>query len=620
MNKKNILYKYFFSFNQEDDTPTFKILIILITYYSITLAACIAVPYNTIIDYYKGFNVMTLFNLLFLFLVIIGLSTFLITRNIQSVKIIFMIAICLFLIKTVIEGGGNRGFGFFYIITGFSILFYLFELRNGLITLLSLYLAIVIRVKMNNFSTESIFYDTENISRFIVLLSVATLLTIISITIQHFLIQYLSVAAYIDEVTGLANRTKIEYLLKQIFSGKTIYKNRFSLIGVKINQFARINSHQGSEKADFILKKYAERLVSLLPDCILVGRYTGTVFLFLTEVYNFEDIDDLANKLLNQLQEPIQIDDKSVSLQINIVVTRYPDDGSDGNKLINNIMTGIVKVNNIPGILSFYDESNFITEQKKYEMGEELRNAIINNELYIVYHPKLNLDNNSFHGAEILLRWNSRKYGEVSPIVFIPLAEDLGLIQTITKWVSDTTAQELKIIFDTIPHKSTNLIFAINLSPLDISDPHFIDYLLEFSKNEWISPSIIEFEITEGVMMDNNPIAENTLDFIRSAGYRLAIDDFGTGYSSLSYLHKLRINNLKIDQSFIRPLNESHPDSPIVDAIISMAKSLNLDITAEGVETKFQENFLRERKCNFAQGYLYSKPIKINDFIEILKG
>jgi len=200
----------------------------------------------------------------------------------------------------------------------------------------------------------------------------------------------------------------------------------------------------------------------------------------------------------------------------------------------------------------------------------------------------------------------------VPPGVFIPLAEESELIRDITRWVVAAAFKELRSL-------GKDLVHAINLSPRDLSDPSFNTCLRDLIAASGLDSGRIEFEITEGVMMDENPVIQHTLEVIRSSGCRLAIDDFGTGYSSLSYLHRLRAQNLKIDQSFIMQLNESNPSSPVVDAIISMALSLGLDITAEGVETPFQEAYLRERGCTYCQGWLYAKPLPLENYRTMLE-
>jgi len=264
----------------------------------------------------------------------------------------------------------------------------------------------------------------------------------------------------------------------------------------------------------------------------------------------------------------------------------------------------------LTGLVSFYDEERHRSEMKRYDMVQELRQAIRLGELRLVYHPKSRLSDGSAHGAEVLLRWRSRRFGEVSPAVFVPLAEESDLILEITRWVVSTAFDDLR----DLESMGCRIVHAINLSPKDLREDGFQAFIEAERARSGVDPSSVEFEITEGVMMDENPAMQRNLDFLRQSGYRLALDDFGTGYSSLSYLHRLRASNLKIDRSFITRLNESNPSSPVVDAIISMALSLRLEVTAEGVETAFQEAYLRERRCTYGQGWLYSTPLPLNEY------
>ena len=610
---------FLFEVHNESSTVPMQSQVSIICLYTIFMVSFVAVPLNVIRDFQEGTYLMVIAESVFLVLITMALGSFLWTRSLRMVKNIVSVAVSILALGLIIHTGGVRGFGFLYFVAGFSIMFHVIGVRGGVFLPLFLFFGALFQVWRGAYGPQSIFNDPALTWSYLSAFFIASLLGVISVIYQHSLVRHLSRAAYLDPVTTLANRTKIEEYLNEMVPQSERRKRNFSVLGVKILNFHRINANLGSSLADEVLTKLAKRLNLESPPKSLTGRYSGTLFILISPLNKIEELVRYGHSLELKLEDPILIDGNHVSIQTELAVTRYPQDGVSGNKLLSNLMATLNRKGSSDGQISFYDEEHFASEQKQFILSEDLKMSIIRNELTLVYHPKIRLSDDSCQGAEILLRWKSEKYGAVGPDIFIPLAEQSGFIKNITRWVLEQSFKELGELQNTLGSLK-GLGFAINLSPIDLTDETLPEFINHTHKIYGLSPENLEFEITEGILMGQNPTVQKVLDSLRDWSFRLAIDDFGTGYSSLSYLHRLRVNNLKIDQSFIRPLGETNANYQIVDAIISMGKSLELDITAEGVETKFQEGHLKLAGCTYAQGWLYSKPVPMKEFHDWLIG
>jgi len=585
-----------------------------IAFYSIVIASLVALPPNLARDLAARSYVIVIAEVLYLVFMTMGVLLMWFRQRLQTVRTCFGIAVLILVVGLLISGGGTRGFGYFYIIAGYSVLYYILGFRGGLAVPVVILAGTVIRTQLGGFSQYSIFLDPETRISFLLVVVVATVLGIFSVVYQQLVVGSLYKAAYTDELTGLANRRRLELAIESKIQRYQLHGRGFSLIGLKLIHFSRVNSYQGSRFADGVLATVGARLLSAMGGDELVSRFTGTVFMVMTELTDFIDLEQAGKRLLGAIQEPVQQGGRTVVLEASVSITRFPGDGFDQELLVSNIMAGFSRLRDHSGLVCFYDEARHRTEVERYVMADELRLSISRGELHLVYHPKRRLSDASFSGAEVLLRWHSRRFGEVPPDVFIPLAEESECILDISRWVVAAAFSDLR----SIQSSGRMMVHAINLSIKDLADPSFIGFLEDLFRTQPVDHGLIEFEITEGVMMDENPVIQQTIEYIRHSGCRLAIDDFGTGYSSLSYLHRLKAHNLKIDKSFILPLNESSPESPVVDAIISMASSLGLDITAEGIETPFQEAYLRKRGCTYGQGWLYARPMPLGEYLALL--
>ncbi len=583
-----------------------------IAFLLIAAVSVLVIPFHFFKDISAGNLIVAFAEILYLFFIIAGLVFMWAKKSLVYVHGSYAIALGLLAAGLVASGGGTRGIGFFYFLAGYPILYHILGVKGGVIFPVLLFSTLSIRLLTAPVGPLSLYNDKDLLFTFLPIAGVATILGVFSVLYQDSVLKSLHRAARFDETTGLLNRYGLEQHLIEKIGGENA-SAEFSLLGIKILNFSQVNSIHGNRLANQLITAVSSRLKKAAPNASS-GRYTGTIFVLVIDNTDFIELDQLGNELLSAAQHPITIDGRTISLQAIVSITRFPQDGPDQEQLFSNLVTSFSRMKNRVGTVSFFDESLHKAETERYEMVEELRQAMAMNELHLVYHPKICMKDQSCNGAEVLLRWKSSRFGDVPPYIFIPLAEEAGLIQMISRWVVRTALSEL----ESLDFGNRPLTHAINLSPKDLADSGFRKFLLDILKSDSVRPGLIEFEITEGTMMNENPAIQHTLDVIRQTGCRLAIDDFGTGYSSLSYLHRLRANNLKIDRSFIIQLNESNPVSPVVDAIISMALSLKMDITAEGVETEFQEQYLRERNCTYGQGWLYAKPVRLEEYRELL--
>ena len=576
--------------------------------YAVFLAAAVALPTNMARDAAAGSTTMVIAETVFGTLLLAGVFILLLWRRLRPVRLAIGAAVMSLTIGLIIDYGGPRGLGFVYLIAGYPIFYSILGFRGGLAIPIVVLVGFIVRPYFPGLHEGSILIDPEVYRSYLLVVAVSTMLGAFSVVYQRLIISSLYRAAFVDELTGLPNRRAVENSIDAMIQKAYADGAGFSVVGLKIMHFSRVNSYHGGAFADSVIKELGARLRSL--DGARASRYTGTVFVMLSDETEFIPLERLGSAALDEAQRGFALDGRTASLEALVTVTRFPADGPSREALLSNVMAGFARMRDLTGLVSFYDEARHRSEMKRYDMVQELRQAIGRGELRLAYHPKSRLSDGAAYGAEVLLRWSSRRFGEVSPAVFIPLAEESDLILEITRWVVSTAFDDLRALDEA----GCRVVHAINLSPKDLREEGFQAFIEAERERRGVEPSSVEFEITEGVMMDENPAMQRNLDFLRQAGFRLALDDFGTGYSSLSYLHRLRASNLKIDRSFITQLNESNPSSPVVDAIISMALSLGLEVTAEGVETSFQEAYLRGRLCTYGQGWLYSTPLPLNEY------
>jgi len=431
-------------------------------------------------------------------------------------------------------------------------------------------------------------------------------------------IRYLS---SFDILTGLPNRMLFEQQLDRALSHERRHGRMVAVLHLGLNRFKRINESLGHQAGDGVLVQVADRLKTASRDCDYVAnaqdgrsddppglaRWSGDEFVvLLTEIRNAHDAARVCARLLNVLAEPYTVFGQEITTSATVGIALYPGDGESADELLKNADSAMhhAKTVHENGGYGYYAPAMNEQASLKLSLETELRQALSRNELRALYQPKVNQAGHIV-GAEFLIRWQHPQRGLISPVKFIPLAEESGLIVPISEWVIDTAAEQLRLWREA----GHDLQLAINLSPLHFRHPDLLDTLRLALRRNKLGNNQLELELTEGMLMDDLDDTLALLGKLREAGMRLAIDDFGTGYSSLSYLTRFPIHVLKIDRSFISGIHQDNGHLNITRAIIAMAHSLNLEVVAEGVETREQAEVLWRESCDLIQGYYYGKPM-----------
>jgi diguanylate cyclase (GGDEF)-like protein/PAS domain S-box-containing protein len=420
-----------------------------------------------------------------------------------------------------------------------------------------------------------------------------------------------------DFLTGLPNRMLLYDRIGQAITMAPRHQKKVSVLFLDLDGFKYINDSLGHSIGDKLLQSVAHRLVSCVRDSDTVSRQGGDEFIvLLSEVAPPEDTAVAARRLLKAVAEAHSVDDHKLYVTASIGISVYPEDGVDAETLVKNADTAMyqAKESGRQGFRFFKPEMN-IRAVERQSIEEHLRHALERQEFAVYYQPKIDLKTGKIAGAEALLRWTHPTRGAVSPAQFIPVAEDCGLIVPIGRWVLRQACQQAQAwIAEGLPLAT----MAVNISAMEFRSDNFLEHVFTTLEETGLDPKFLELELTESVLMKQAEVAESILKTLRAAGVRLAVDDFGTGYSSLSYLRKFPVDILKIDQSFVRQIHTVSGGATIVTAIISMGRSLNLRVVAEGVETLEELTFLQAHQCDEVQGYYFSRPVDSGQFAGLL--
>lgn len=452
--------------------------------------------------------------------------------------------------------------------------------------------------------------QTQNISHFII-----TIADLSESKDAQTLIDFL---AHRDSLTGLANRLLVRKQFEQMVAFSKI-ANRISNVLVMcldLDRFKVINDSLGHGVGDHLLKDLASRLSDLLNDDCLISREGGDEFLIITDCQDCADkAEQLAEKIMETVSREMVIDHHRLAVTTSIGSAIYPKDGVEFNELLMNAENALYTSKKCGGnCFSQFTPQMDSEARLRMELETCMRNAIASEEFKLVYQPKVSLKTGFIEGAEALVRWNSPVLGFVSPANFIPLAEETGLILDIDEWVVKSVCQQIGLWRD--KGIEVNKI-SVNLSALQFQRGDLNTLIENALRSSELEPRYLDLEITEGLLMWNFNSAIAILRGLKDVGVSISLDDFGTGYSSLSYLQKLPIDTLKIDKSFVDEIHQNGRDAAITATIIALAKSLGLNVVAEGVEYREQYEFLEENQCDEIQGYYFSKPLSAEDFEEL---
>jgi diguanylate cyclase (GGDEF)-like protein len=421
-----------------------------------------------------------------------------------------------------------------------------------------------------------------------------------------------------DSLTGLPNREMFNGLLRQAIDTAHRHERRFAVLFIDLDRFKVINDSLGHEVGDLLLVETARRLRGSLRASDVVARLGGDEFVvILEETDDAEVVEHVSGNLLSILGQPLELCGHECHTTASIGIAMYPANGSDAQTLTKNAdMAMYLAKDDGKNAFRFFSKAVKAQSVERLALEAALRRALERDQFSLNYQPKVDVASGQITGVEALLRWMHPDLGMVSPTQFIPLAEEIGIIVPIGRWVlRQACAQNMAWQRRGLSPVS----MAVNLSPRQFADKQLLQDIDEALAASGMPATLLQLEVTESMVMHNVSRAIKVLDAIQSRGIRLAIDDFGTGYSSMSLMKQFPIDTIKIDRSFVRDLPDDSEDQAIAQAIIRMGKALGMTIVAEGVETAEQHAFLRHHGCDEMQGYLFSKPLPANMMAELLQ-
>ena len=444
--------------------------------------------------------------------------------------------------------------------------------------------------------------------------------------------------AYYDPLTSLPNRRSFNEQLTRILKRSQRRNSNAALLFIDLDHFKRINDSIGHGRGDRLLVEIAKRLtLELREDDAInyfsdrsaedddddgavsteIARLGGDEFtVVLSDVENTMHVERVAKRILNALSEPIALQSHNPVVTPSIGIAIFPHDGKDPDTLVRNADTAMyVAKAEGRACYRFYDEEMNSRAVEQLKMEEELRNALRNHELELRYQPQIDTRTGEVVSMEALVRWKHPQRGMVSPLEFIPVAERTGQIIELGEWVMGEVARHC-LYWDSLGIKPFRI--CVNISPLQFNQADLPEWIENFLRRSKLTPDRLELELTESAIMTDAKTNIAKLRALKALGLQLAVDDFGTGYSSLSYLKRFPIDTLKIDQSFVADLHS--PDgAAIVDAIIALAKTLNLRVIAEGIEDEYQLSYLVAKECDLLQGFYFARPIYPEDVPDMLR-
>jgi diguanylate cyclase (GGDEF)-like protein/PAS domain S-box-containing protein len=429
-------------------------------------------------------------------------------------------------------------------------------------------------------------------------------------------VQYL---AYYDALTGLPNRTLLKDRLTKALADARRQKYKIALLFLDLDRFKDINDSLGHAVGDLFLQEVAERLKRFAREQDTVSRLAGDEFLImLTHINDISDAAVAAERLMDAMTTGFVVQGHALNVSCSIGISMFPEQGADCETLIKNADAAMYGAkesgrNNF----RFFAEHMNARAAERLILENSLRQALGKNELFLVYQPQMDIATGMITGLEALLRWQHPELGLVPPDRFIRIAENSGLIAPIGEWVLRTACRQARTWQDDgVPAVSV----AVNVSAVQFRQEGFCQLIRKVLDETGLAPQYLELELTESLLLANADVTFSVLQELKDMGVTLAIDDFGTGYSSFNYLRQFRVSKLKIDRSFIRDIAVNPDDAAITTAIISMAKSLNLRVIAEGVENEAQMSFLRAHQCDEIQGYYFCKPLAVDKVADKLRG
>lgn len=434
------------------------------------------------------------------------------------------------------------------------------------------------------------------------------LLQVQDMTMQKKTEERLQHMAYIDSLTGLANRNRVEQFIQHLLVASRRHRQQFALLMLDLDRFKNINDSLGHEAGDELLRVVADRLRNSVRSTDVIARLGGDEFIIVvTDVKKSESAAVIAQKILQNMMREIMIQEQEIYITTSIGISLYPYDGHELQILLKNADLALYRAkdqgrNNY----QFYTLEMTIKAQEKLALQNTLANALVRDEFTLNYQPKMEIKTRRISGIEALLRWKNTQYVTITPIEIIALAEETGLIVPVSEWVLRTACHQLKRWHDA---GLQSLTMAINCSARQFKHAIIVDDIIRITNEAGISPAFLEIEVTEKIIMQHPENTLHVLYALKDLGVQIAVDDFGTGYWSHNNLRKLAIDKIKIDKTFIKQIPTDEISASITSAIIAMANKLNIKTIAEGVETREQYEFLVHENCTEIQGYYLTRPL-----------
>jgi len=418
--------------------------------------------------------------------------------------------------------------------------------------------------------------------------------------------------AFTDALTGLPNRVLLKERFDFAIAHANRSKNRFAVLFIDLDRFKQINDSLGHAFGDRVLIEVANRITACLRQVDTAARLGGDEFVLLLNQIDAAGAEAAARRLLQSVQQPVALDDMSFALTCSIGIAMFPDDGTDMEELIKNADSAMYAVKERGrSDFRFYQRQMNIGLLSRMKLDAALRQAIEHHDLRLHYQPKIDLESGILVGVEALVRWRDRELGEVSPSRFIPVAEETGAIIPLGAWVMEQAVRQAA----EWQGRGYGIPVAVNVSAMQFNQTHFVAGVAELLQHYGLPGELLEVELTESILISDVDEAMRRLNALHGLGVRLSIDDFGTGYSSLSYLKRFPIERLKIDRSFIKDIPGNAEDEAIAIAIIQLGKAMHMAVTAEGVETDAQREFLLRHGCNEIQGFVIAPALAPEDLI-----
>jgi diguanylate cyclase (GGDEF)-like protein/PAS domain S-box-containing protein len=422
--------------------------------------------------------------------------------------------------------------------------------------------------------------------------------------------------AYTDELTNLSSRPHFYINIEELVKVSARKKNKFGLLYIDLDNFKTVNDSLGHDVGDLLLKKVAQRLKSACREIDYIARLSGDEFcIAVNNVMDDYGAAHVAQRCLELISKPVELAGRKFTPACSIGIAHYPDDGIDLQTILKAADTALYDAKDLgKNRYAFYKKELTDKAEYRFKIEQHLREAIEQQQLSLVYQPKVDIKSGCIIGVEALSRWNHPLLGQVSPVDFISMAEQIGMIKPLTEWVLKTACNQAMLWKQA---GFSSIIMAVNISPSHFLDSDLVPLIKRVIKETGILLGELELEVTEGVIQ-TNPENLAVFEHLKELGILLAIDDFGVGYSSFASLKHLNVDYLKIDKYFIDDILVDHKAKLLVGSMIEMGHNLEHKITAEGVESVEQAVMLEELGCDYAQGYFFSKPVSANQISKLL--